>query len=68
MVRNVDFLKKNPKIEKLLKVASIPLSDIAAQNMLMNKGEKSEKAIKKHATEWIKKNQSTFDGWIKASK
>jgi len=65
---NVDFLKKNPKIEKLLKVASIPLSDIAAQNMLMNNGEKSEKAIKKHASEWIKKNQDTFDGWIKASK
>ena len=61
---NVDFLKKNPKIEKLLKVASIPLSDIAAQNMLMNKGEKSEKAIKKHAEEWIKANQSTFDSWI----
>ena len=62
---NVDFLKANPKVEKMLKKASIPLADIAAQNLLMNKGEKSERAIKKHADAWIKANQSTFDGWIK---
>ena len=62
---NVAFLKANPKIEKMLKKASIPLADVAAQNMKMNAGEKSEKAIKKHADAWIKANQSTFDSWIK---
>ena len=62
---NVDFLKANPEVEKLLNVASIPLADIASQNLKMNKGEKSEKAIKNHAEEWIKANQSTFDSWIK---
>jgi glycine betaine/proline transport system substrate-binding protein len=62
---NVDFLKANPKVEKMLKKASIPLADVAAQNMKMNKGEKSEKAIKKHASAWIKANQSTFDSWLK---
>ena len=62
---NVDFLKANPKVEKMLKKASIPLADIAAQNLLMNKGEKSERAIKKHADAWIKANQSKFDSWIK---
>ena len=62
---NVDFLKANPKIEKMLKKASIPLADVAAQNMKMNAGEKSERAIKKHANAWIKDNQSTFDSWIK---
>ncbi len=62
---NVAFLKANPKIEKMLKKASIPLSDVAAQNMKMNAGEKSEKAIKKHAAAWIKANQSTFDSWLK---
>ena len=62
---NVDFLKANPKVEKMLKKASIPLADVAAQNMKMNKGEKSEKAIKKHASAWIKANQSTFDSWVK---
>jgi glycine betaine/proline transport system substrate-binding protein len=62
---NVDFLKANPKVEKFLKKASIPLADIAAQNLKMNDGEKSERAIKKHAAEWIKNNQSTFDSWLK---
>jgi glycine betaine/proline transport system substrate-binding protein len=62
---NVDFLKANPKIEKMLKKASIPLADVAAQNMKMNAGEKSEKAIKKHANAWIKANQSKFDSWVK---
>ena len=61
---NVEFLKANPKVEKMLMKASIPLADIATQNLKMNMGEKSEKAIKKHANAWIKANQSTFDSWI----
>ena len=65
---NVAFLKKNPKVEKLLKVASIPLTDIAAQNMQMNKGEKSERQVKDHAKAWVKINQKTFDSWIAAAK
>ena len=64
---NTDFLKKNPKVAKLLEVASIPLSDIAAQNMLMNKGEKSERQVAAHAKAWVKKNQKTFDSWIAAA-
>jgi len=62
---NTAFLKANPDVKKMLEKASIPLADIAAQNMKMNKGEKSEKAIKKHAAAWIKANQSTFDSWLK---
>ncbi len=64
-VANVAFLKANPKVEKMLKKAAIPLADISAQNLKMNMGEKSERAIKKHANAWIKANQSTFDSWIK---
>ena len=62
---NKAFLKANPDVKKMLKKASIPLSDIAAQNMKMNAGEKSERAIKKHAAAWIKANQKTFDSWFK---
>ena len=64
-VANVAFLKANPRVEKMLKKAAIPLADISAQNLKMNMGEKSERAIKKHADAWIKANQSTFDSWIK---
>ena len=52
-------------MKKMLSKASIPLADIAAQNMKMNAGEKSERAIKKHADAWIKANQSTFNSWLK---
>ena len=51
---NVAFLKKNPQVQKLLEVASIPLADIAAQNMQMNKGEKSERQVKDHAKHGLK--------------
>ena len=67
-VANVAFLKKNTKVEKLLEVASIPLADIAAQNMQMNKGEKSDRQVKAHTKAWVKKNQKTFDSWIAATK
>ena len=62
---NVDFLKANPDVEKFLQKASIPLADIASQNLKMNEGEKSERAIKKHAAAWVKENQTKFDNWIK---
>ena len=65
---NAAFLKKNPEVRKFLEVASIPLSDISAQNLKMNKGEKSERDVRRHAKEWIKANQSTFDSWIAKAK
>ena len=65
---NAEFLKKNPEVRKFLEVASIPLADISAQNLKMNKGEKSERDVRRHAKEWVKANQSTFDSWIAKAK
>ena len=62
---NKEFLNKNPKVKKFLEAASIPLADISSQNLKMFKGEKSERDVRRHAEEWIKANQSTFDSWIK---
>ena len=62
---NKDFLDKNPKVKKFLEAASIPLADISTQNLKMHKVEKSESDVRRHAEEWIKANQSTFDSWIK---
>ena len=61
--RSTKSIKTNPIIVKIANLK--PLADVAAQNMKMNQGEKSEKAIKKHASAWIKANQSTFDSWLK---
>ena len=61
---NKEFLENNPRARKFLEIASIPVADISAQNFLMYKGEKSQKDIERHAQNWIKENQTKFDGWI----
>jgi glycine betaine/proline transport system substrate-binding protein len=42
-------------------------NDISAQNLRMRDGETSAKDIARHTDAWIKANQATFDGWIKAA-
>ncbi|MGD9018471.1 MAG: glycine betaine/L-proline ABC transporter substrate-binding protein ProX, partial [Desulfobacterales bacterium] len=64
VVANKDFLDKNPAAAKFLEVFNLPLSDINAQNTLMNEGQKSEKDIERHAAEWISKNQDKWNGWL----
>jgi len=63
-VANKEFLENNPRARKFLEIASIPVADISTQNFLMYKGEKSQKDIERHAQNWIKENQTKFDGWI----
>lgn len=65
---NKDFLNDSPRAKKFLELASIPVSDISAQNFLMYKGEKSQKDIERHAKDWIKQNQTKFDGWIREAR
>ena len=63
-VANKKFLKENPAIKRLLEVASIPLADINAQNAKMYNGEDSKKDVERHAEEWIKAHQATYDHWL----
>jgi glycine betaine/proline transport system substrate-binding protein len=64
-VVNKAFLKKNPAAKRLFEVMRIPLKDIFAQNALMFQGQDSKEDINRQADAWIKKNKTTFDGWIK---
>jgi glycine betaine/proline transport system substrate-binding protein len=64
VVANKDFLKKNPVVEKLFTVMSVPLEDIAAQNYRMYQGEDSAKDIQRHVDEWIAENKADWDGWM----
>ena len=68
IVANNKFLKANPAVERLFKVATIDINDVSAQNSAMNKGEDSLKDIARHVDEWIDNNQSTFDSWLKAAR
>ncbi|WP_180901563.1 glycine betaine/L-proline ABC transporter substrate-binding protein ProX [Martelella soudanensis] len=64
-VVNDEFLADNPAVDALLKEVSIPLPDIFAQNTAMNNGNDDVKA---QATEWIKNNQDTVDGWLEKAR
>lgn len=62
---NNKFLNDNPAAKKFFELAKIPIDDIAAQNLKIRNGEKSARDIERHADEWIAKNKSTFDNWLK---
>lgn len=64
IVANREFAEENPAAAKLFSIMEISSNDISAENLLMRDGEDSEKDIERHAEEWIKAHQETFDGWI----
>lgn len=64
IVANKAFAEANPAAAKLFAVAQLPINDVSAENMLIANGEDSQKQIEKHADNWIRNNQTTFDGWI----
>ncbi len=68
IVANKKFLAKNPAAKEFFKLFTIPLADINEQNTKMQDGEKSAKDIQRHAKEWIKKNQKTWDSWLDAAR
>ncbi|MDD3448018.1 MAG: glycine betaine/L-proline ABC transporter substrate-binding protein ProX [Gammaproteobacteria bacterium] len=64
IVANREFAEENPAAAKLFAIMEISSNDISAENLMMRDGEDSEKDIERHAKEWIKAHQETFDGWI----
>ena len=68
VVANKLFLKKNPAIEKLFEIMSIPLEDIALQNNRMFGGEDGRRDIARHVTEWKALNQEKWNSWLDAAK
>ncbi len=63
-VANKKFMAANPAAAKFLEVFSLPVSDINAQNVKMQDGEKSESDIERHVQDWIKANQDKWNGWL----
>lgn len=63
-VANKKFLAENPAAAKFLELFNVPVSDINAQNVKMDDGENSRRDIERHAQEWIKANQETWDRWL----
>ncbi len=64
IVANKAFTGKNPAAAKLFEVMQLPVADINAQNLAMQKGENRQTDIERHVDGWIRAHQQTFDGWI----
>ena len=67
-VLNAEFAKNNPAARRLFEVASVPLSDISAQNAKMFDGEDRKDDIVRHARQWIEDNRETYEGWLKQAR
>lgn len=65
IVANREFLHDNPAIRRLAEGVVIPLGDIEAQNARMVDGEDDDHDIRRHAREWIHKNRSKIEQWLK---
>ncbi|MBU0973692.1 MAG: glycine betaine/L-proline ABC transporter substrate-binding protein ProX [Proteobacteria bacterium] len=68
IVANKEFTAKNPAAKKFFEVFTIPLADINAQNTKMTEGEKSQKDVEGHASEWISENQALWDNWLEQAR
>ncbi len=64
VVANKEFLQANPAAGKMFEIMSVPLQDVAAQNVKMNQGENKQKDIERHVDEWIAANQDLWDSWL----
>jgi glycine betaine/proline transport system substrate-binding protein len=68
IVANRAFAEANPAAGKLFEVASLSINAVSAQNKLVADGENTETDVQRHADNWIKNNQETFDGWLEQAR
>lgn len=68
VIANKKFAMDNPAAAKLFAVATLPINDVSAENMLIANGEDSQAQIEAHADNWIKANRDTFDSWLKQAR
>jgi glycine betaine/proline transport system substrate-binding protein len=68
-VGNVDFLDDHPDVRRLLEQVTIPLEDIAAQNVKMaSRGDYTNADVQADAADWIATNQQLVDKWLSAAR
>jgi len=65
---NKKWLADNPAARKLFEVIKMKLDDRVTQNIAMKNGEDSDADLRRHAEEWIKRNQAQFDKWVEMAR
>lgn len=64
IVANQKFLAANPIAKRWFELVQIPVADINQESLLIKDGESKPQDIRRHAEEWVAKNQELFDRWF----
>lgn len=64
VVGNNEFLEANPAAASLFESVTIPVEDIAAQNLEYNEGADTPQDIEEQASAWIEANRDQVDAWL----
>ncbi len=64
VLANQEFLTANPAAKRLFELVQIPVEDVSAENDLIQQGEDKPSDIRRHAEEWVEKNQELFNSWV----
>ncbi len=68
IVANQEFVDANPVAKRWFELAKIPVADMNTESLRIIQGEDSPEDIRRHAQEWVEKNQELFDGWLEEAK
>lgn len=68
VVANKQFLAANPVAKRWFELVEIPAADVNVESLLINQGEDSEEDIRRHAEEWVEKNQELFERWLEEAR
>ena len=68
VVASIEFLKANPAAAKLFELVSIPVIDIALQNLAYDGGANTEADVQAAAEDWIAANRAAVDEWLDAAR
>ncbi len=64
VVASNEFLSANPAAAALLELVTIPVIDIALQNLAYDGGANTEADVQAAAQDWITANRATVDQWL----
>lgn len=60
-IASKEFIEDHPDIQHFLETISLPINDVAAQNLEIRKGQDHPSQILRHTRRWIKANPEIFE-------
>lgn len=65
---NKQFLAENPIAKSWFELVQIPAKDINEESLRIKEGENKPEDIRRHAEEWVEKNQDLFNSWLEKAR